>query len=269
MAKGLYKIETLLESSVDDYFDKFEAYAIRNCFAMSVNPDLLPYIRLPHHPVEGYLPGGASAGAASPRRKNDAALLKEWADEREKLDEAEESYKDVRAAALRINRRLHALKRVKDELAGDLPKAEDAKQAIEALKSLQTSASKLADMPAPPPLPSAVEQPWDRREAFIAFAADRKIAQLDLKAKARPAGEPVGTEDDARVRRSVRWSDERRRSASWCPASRLLRPDVDRLVLYIVPGLQREYSRYKPASSPRVGHGRLSSCSSDRRLGLV
>ena len=47
--EGLHKLETLLESTVDKNFDKFEIYVLRNI--LSVPEDLAGWIRLSHYEV--------------------------------------------------------------------------------------------------------------------------------------------------------------------------------------------------------------------------
>lgn len=46
---GLHQLETLLESTVDKAFDKFEIYVLRNIF--TVPEELLPHVRLKHYEV--------------------------------------------------------------------------------------------------------------------------------------------------------------------------------------------------------------------------
>ena len=47
--EGLHKLETLLESTVDKNFDRFEIYVLRN--SLSVPADLANWIRLSHYEV--------------------------------------------------------------------------------------------------------------------------------------------------------------------------------------------------------------------------
>ena len=47
--EGLHKLETLLESTVDKNFDRFEIYVLRNI--LSVPEDLTGWIRLGHYEV--------------------------------------------------------------------------------------------------------------------------------------------------------------------------------------------------------------------------
>lgn len=47
--EGLHKLETLLESTVDKNFDKFEIYVLRNI--LSVPDELTPWMRLSHYEV--------------------------------------------------------------------------------------------------------------------------------------------------------------------------------------------------------------------------
>lgn len=47
--EGLHKLETLLNSTVDKNFDKFEIYVLRNILA--VPQDLVNWIRLNHYEV--------------------------------------------------------------------------------------------------------------------------------------------------------------------------------------------------------------------------
>ena len=50
--EGLHKLETLLESTVDKNFDKFEIYVLRNI--LSVPDDLAGWIRLSHYEVSDH-----------------------------------------------------------------------------------------------------------------------------------------------------------------------------------------------------------------------
>jgi hypothetical protein len=47
--EGLHKLETLLNSTVDKNFDKFEIYVLRNI--LSVPPELVNWVRLSHYDV--------------------------------------------------------------------------------------------------------------------------------------------------------------------------------------------------------------------------
>ena len=47
--EGLHKLETLLESTVDKNFDRFEIYVLRNI--LSVPEDVAAWIRLSHYEV--------------------------------------------------------------------------------------------------------------------------------------------------------------------------------------------------------------------------
>ena len=189
VSAGLHRLETLLESLVDRQFDKYEAYLFRNVFYQSLDPALLPHLRLAHHPPDGY---DASSDSA--------ALLKEWAEERDKADEAERSYKDARAASLRVERRIAALERARAELGDAVPRATDARTVVEALPRLRASTQKLVATPTLAPLPAETERPWDRREAFIAWATNKKLASLGLlqDTRSRP-GDPLGADEDARA----------------------------------------------------------------------
>lgn len=46
---GLHQLETLLESTVDKAFDKFEIYVLRNI--LTVPEDLIHWVRLRHYEV--------------------------------------------------------------------------------------------------------------------------------------------------------------------------------------------------------------------------
>lgn len=47
--EGLHKLETLLNSTIDKNFDKFEIYVLRNI--LSVPADLVNWVRLAHYEV--------------------------------------------------------------------------------------------------------------------------------------------------------------------------------------------------------------------------
>lgn len=50
--EGLHKLETLLNSTVDKNFDKFEIYVLRNI--LSVPADLVSWVRLGHYEVSSH-----------------------------------------------------------------------------------------------------------------------------------------------------------------------------------------------------------------------
>jgi kinetochore protein Mis12/MTW1 len=65
--EGLHKLETLLESTVDKNFDKFEIYVLRNI--LSVPEDLIGWIKLSHYEVcRGH-------GSQPPFRRRDHDIL--------------------------------------------------------------------------------------------------------------------------------------------------------------------------------------------------
>lgn len=45
--EGVYQLETLLNSTVDHVFDKFEIYVLRNL--LSIPEELIPWMRLEHY----------------------------------------------------------------------------------------------------------------------------------------------------------------------------------------------------------------------------
>jgi kinetochore protein Mis12/MTW1 len=47
LQKGVHQLETLWENAVDQNFDKFEIFVMRNLLA--IEPDLVPWVRLDHH----------------------------------------------------------------------------------------------------------------------------------------------------------------------------------------------------------------------------
>ena len=47
--KGVHQLQTLFESAVDNAFDRFELFALRNIFY--VKPELVGWFRLAHHKV--------------------------------------------------------------------------------------------------------------------------------------------------------------------------------------------------------------------------
>lgn len=53
---GLHQLETLLESTVDKAFDKFEIYVLRNI--LTVPEDLISWVRLTHYEVRGVYSAG-------------------------------------------------------------------------------------------------------------------------------------------------------------------------------------------------------------------
>ena len=53
---GVHKLETLLETTVDRTFDKFELYTLRHL--LSIEPGLEDWIRLAHYEVRGLTQSG-------------------------------------------------------------------------------------------------------------------------------------------------------------------------------------------------------------------
>ena len=49
LENGVHQLETLLESTVDKSFDKFEIYTLRNI--LTIPDDLAPWMRLAHYEV--------------------------------------------------------------------------------------------------------------------------------------------------------------------------------------------------------------------------
>jgi len=49
LQNGLHQLETLWTDAVDEAFDKWEIYAMRNI--MVVDPNLVPWVQLAHHKV--------------------------------------------------------------------------------------------------------------------------------------------------------------------------------------------------------------------------
>ena len=70
---GLHQLETLLESTVDKAFDKFEIYVLRNI--LTVPEDLISWVRLTHYEVRGvYLAGKHAVSRLGSRRERLADL---------------------------------------------------------------------------------------------------------------------------------------------------------------------------------------------------
>lgn len=103
--KGLLRLETLLESLVDLRFDQYEAYLHRNVFTLST--DLLPYVKLDHHP---------DVKSLDALKGQDDVLLKAIEEERKRYQLELERSKAIDAAEERIDRRLEALVLVEQEL---------------------------------------------------------------------------------------------------------------------------------------------------------
>ena len=103
--KGLLRLETLLESLVDLRFDQYEAYLHRNVFTLQT--DLLPYVKLDHHP---------DVGDVDRLKGQDDVLLKAIEEERRRYADELEKSRAVDLAEERIDRRLEALVLVEQEL---------------------------------------------------------------------------------------------------------------------------------------------------------
>jgi hypothetical protein len=104
--KGLLRLETLLESMVDLRFDQYEAYLHRNVF--TIQPSLVPYLKLDHHP---------STGLPDSLRGTDEALLKELDEERRSYEQELDEKHCIDLADERIQRRLEALMAMDAELS--------------------------------------------------------------------------------------------------------------------------------------------------------
>lgn len=99
-------METLLESSVDLRFDQYEAYLHRNVFV--IQPSLIPFLKLDHHP---------STGLLESTRSSDDSLLKELDGERRLYERELDERQCIDLADERIQRRLEALLAMDAELS--------------------------------------------------------------------------------------------------------------------------------------------------------
>jgi len=60
--QGCYRLETLLEHSIDKQFDLFEIFMLRNTF--KVDEDLIPYLQLSHQVSPNFLSRGQGNSAS-------------------------------------------------------------------------------------------------------------------------------------------------------------------------------------------------------------
>ncbi|KAF2084916.1 hypothetical protein K490DRAFT_75559 [Saccharata proteae CBS 121410] len=80
--EGVYKLETLLEATVDKNFDKLEIYVLRNI--LTVPPDLVPWVRLAHY-QDLILPDTKSTPSVTPES---IQILRRKVQETQKLNTA-------------------------------------------------------------------------------------------------------------------------------------------------------------------------------------
>jgi hypothetical protein len=99
--------------AVDIRFDQAETWLIRNTFKVPI--ELIPYILLPHHPLEGFPQASTSGGARG--NDNDEALMKQLEGEISKVNGLREEIAILDTVDERINRRVLALKKMKSSLS--------------------------------------------------------------------------------------------------------------------------------------------------------
>ncbi|KAK4048183.1 hypothetical protein OIV83_004888 [Microbotryomycetes sp. JL201] len=172
--KGVYRLETLLETSIDKHFDLFEIFVLRNTF--NVPRDLVPYIVLDHQrAVDPAIQG------------KDSQSIKEYEDE---LAQFETEMVHERELAC-------VLKAWQQRVAGVENVARD---------DGFLSGSALLDTPSPAMQTPAAEQaePWATRSAFVNWAAHAKTSGLpnidgesDDVGGSKPATDEVGEQSVA------------------------------------------------------------------------
>jgi kinetochore protein Mis12/MTW1 len=89
LQKGVHQLETLWENAVDQNFDKFEIFVMRNLLA--IEPDLVPWVRLDHHKdLDLELPNEEAVNvpnvAASPKGADNADNAADAADAADTMD---------------------------------------------------------------------------------------------------------------------------------------------------------------------------------------
>jgi hypothetical protein len=184
--QGLLRLETLLESLVDLRFDQYEAYLHRNVFVLQ--PSLVPYLQLDHHP---------STGLPDSLRGTDEALLKDLDEERRLYEHELDEKHCMDLADERIQRRLAALSAAETELAAlGLPteqhqgsslaqrKANAHAREAQASKDLDTLSKAIPELISSlkalqtidPPLPATTKIP--DREAYLAKAVPARLSKV-------------------------------------------------------------------------------------------
>ncbi|GAA6064608.1 hypothetical protein JCM10212_007097 [Sporobolomyces blumeae] len=139
--RGIYRLETLLEHSIDENFDLFEIYVLRNIFTF--DNSLIPYLTLPHQ---------ATLDQSLQHADNDA--LAEYERELKLYEEEIEKRRQLKVVELFLREKAKRLDAVKEEIgwlsSGDRnPLSARSANLSPALSALHASLSALYSTPSP------------------------------------------------------------------------------------------------------------------------
>ncbi|KXL41878.1 hypothetical protein M433DRAFT_157137 [Acidomyces richmondensis BFW] len=182
---GMVKLETLLNSTVDKDFDKFEIYALRNILTIGgdTDPDLVDYITLDH-----YKNLDLSTAEKAPT-KEEVGMQERRLRELKKLNILLK-VKEVEQANI-----LRAIKSVEEKLRFLTKKSEEVEyitaqlpQLRELLAELKAAQGKIGSS-----YTSAKEQ---ERQAYIDAQSRRAMERVGVQASSRASGWARKTRDD-------------------------------------------------------------------------
>ncbi|ORY87487.1 Mis12 protein-domain-containing protein [Leucosporidium creatinivorum] len=183
--KGIYRLETLLETSIDKHFDLFEIFVLRNTF--TVQTDLIPYIALPHQEhIDESLKG------------KDEEAINEYEEELRLYEEELQKARELACAEEFVKRKVESVQEKAQEvgyMGGADPLSSRTQGLVLQLTLLQERLATLLETPSPPtqgPPPTEAE-PWTSRAAFVNWAASAKVDALP--AVPRESGSGTASED--------------------------------------------------------------------------
>ncbi|KAM0789395.1 hypothetical protein ACM66B_000223 [Microbotryomycetes sp. NB124-2] len=187
--KGVYRLETLLETSIDKHFDLFEIFVLRNTFNMPA--DLVPYIVLDHQ------------RALDPAlRGQDGQAIREYEYELAQYESELKHERELECVLKAWQQRVDSVENAaRDDgfLSGSDLLSSSAQALAAQVLLLRRHVAALLDTPAPAVQASHSEnaEPWATRSAFVNWAAQAKTSGLP-KAEAETAATSSQKElDDA------------------------------------------------------------------------
>ncbi|KAK4057333.1 hypothetical protein OIO90_001830 [Microbotryomycetes sp. JL221] len=186
--KGVYRLETLLETSIDKHFDLFEIFVLRNTFNVPV--DFVPHIILEHQRrIDPSL------------QSQDAQTIAEYEEELIKLEIEVTRQRELEGAA-------EAAARDGGFFGGSASVSDSAQGLKTQVAALHARVASLLDTPAAPLQGhvAAEMDPWATRANFVNWAAQAKTDQAptsrgdgDLQ---HSVDDNAGSQSDAQVRPS-------------------------------------------------------------------
>lgn len=189
--KGIYRLETLLESAIDRHFDLYEIYVLRNTF--QIPTDLIPYMVLKHQEhIDESL------------RDTDSAALEEYETELGLYEEELKKERELECASEYVQGKVEEARERANQvgyMSAAEPLSSRTQGVVSQLSLLHDRVAALLDTPTPRPrtvIPDPAD-PWgNSRSTFVNFSAIAKVDTLPTSGGAPDASRSAP--DDAAMR---------------------------------------------------------------------